>query len=89
MKVKDCILTRSIGMTGGASSTAALLAGSCSASTLAMPSDRPIANRAIVCRMIVFSLASIANQCVYVHVPRSSTYSCSVANSTNESSWRT
>jgi hypothetical protein len=48
-------------MISGAKSTVALLAGSRSASTLAMLSDRPITNWAIVYRTIVFSLASIAS----------------------------
>jgi hypothetical protein len=37
------------------------LVGSRSASTLAMPSDMPIAKWAIVHRIIIFSLASIAS----------------------------
>jgi len=88
MKVKDRILTRSIGMISSAKSTAALLAGSRSASTLAMPFDRPIANWAIVCKTIIFSLASIANQCACARVLRSSTYSRNIASSTNELSQR-
>jgi hypothetical protein len=76
-------------MTSGARLMAALLAGSRSALTLMMPSDRLIANWAIISRTIVFSLASIASQCACAHVPRSSTYSRSVASSMNELSRRT
>ncbi|CAK9864327.1 unnamed protein product [Sphagnum jensenii] len=76
-------------MTGGARSTATLLARLRSASTLAMLSDRPIVNRVMFYRTIVFSLVSIASECACAHVLTSSTYSRSVANNTNELSWCT
>ncbi len=89
MNVEDHILTRSIGMRGGARLTIALLARSRSALTLAMSFDMPITKRAIVRRTIVLSLVLINSQCAYVRVPRSSTYSRNVISSTNESSLRT